>query len=52
MIKITLLDGQEFTGEMVGEVESPWIHVDLPNERVYFPQHRIVDVRVWWFKFR
>ena len=49
MIKITLNDDQEFSGPMEGEVAtSSWVHADLGNELVYFPQHRVRDIRVWF----
>ena len=48
MMKITLTDGQEFTGKASGDVgASPWVHVDIGTELIYYPLHRIRDVRTW-----
>ena len=48
MLKITLTDGQEFIGEAYGDVgASSWISVRLNYEKVFYPQHRVRDVRAW-----
>jgi len=48
MMKLTLTDGQEFTGKASGDVgASSWVQIDIGTEIIYYPLHRIRDVRTW-----
>ena len=50
MRKVTLTDGQEFVGEVWDTIfpGNAGVRIDLDDEEhVYYPYHRIQDLRAW-----